>query len=78
MFDNIRENYKAFNERIINFRGVVCMKQNTNYDGIAMEKLYADGRYIATVYYDDYAGTYKVCDERYDYYEGRNYNDEEF
>lgn len=54
------------------------MKQNTNYDGIAIEKLYADGRYIATVYYDDYAGTYKVFDERYDYYEGRNYNEDEF
>ena len=54
------------------------MKQNTNYDGIAIEKLYANGRYIATVYYDDYANTYRVFDEKYDYYEGRNYNDDEF
>ena len=53
------------------------MKENTNYDGIAMEKLYADGRYIATVYYDYYAGTYKVFDERYDYYEGRDYDGDE-
>ena len=54
------------------------MKKNTNYDGIAIEKLYADGRYIATVYYDDYAGTYTVFDERYDCYEGRNYDEDEF
>lgn len=50
-------------------------KMNTNYDGIVMERIYADGRYIATVYYNDYELTCKVFDdEHYDYYEGQMYD----
>lgn len=45
---------------------------NNTYDGIQVEHLYNEGKYVATVYYDDYEQTYKIFDDRhYDYYEGQ-------
>ena len=45
---------------------------NNTYDGIQVEHLYNEGKYVATVYYDDYEQTYKIFyDRHYDYYEGQ-------
>lgn len=44
------------------------------YDGIRIEKMYNEGQCIATLYFDDYEGNYKIFDDRhFDYYEG-NYD----
>lgn len=47
------------------------MKKNNAYEGIFIEKIYYEGKYVATVYINEYKDTYKVLeDEYYDYYEG--------
>lgn len=47
------------------------MKKNNAYEGIFIEKIYYEGKYLATVYIDEYKDTYKALyDKDYDYYEG--------
>ena len=47
------------------------MKKNNVYEGIFIEKIYYEGKYLATVYIDEYEGTHKALyNKDYDYYEG--------